>query len=264
MKIDLAFSAQQLDELQLRDKNVVVIDVLRSSTTVAAALANGAREIIPVASIESAVKISGSLFGDVTLRGGERNGKMIQGFNLGNSPLEYTESAVKGKSIIFCTTNGTVAMSRCRYARNMVVGSFVNLTTVVEFLKTLDDDVLLVCAGKAGTPSGFSLEDTVCAGMIIDRMMNEESGTVQLTDSSLAAHALHKRFARSLHKMLKESDHGRYLIGIGFKDDIKVCSVIDSIPVLPILTGTSVKLKKDDQKTGIVEEPQQPEPTNAE
>ena len=132
MRLDVSFNAAQLDELQLRDKNVVVIDVLRASTTVAVALANGAREIIPVSTIESAVKISGSLFGEVTLRGGERNGKMIEGFNLGNSPAEYTEGTVRGKSIIFCTTNGSVAMFKSRFARRLLVGSFVNLSAVVE------------------------------------------------------------------------------------------------------------------------------------
>jgi 2-phosphosulfolactate phosphatase len=87
MKLDVSFSANHFDDLQLRDKNIIVLDILRASTTTIVALANGAREIIPVANIESAVKISGSLFGEVTLRGGERNGKMIEGFNLGNSPL---------------------------------------------------------------------------------------------------------------------------------------------------------------------------------
>ena len=95
MKIELSFSAGQFDDLQLRDKNVVVIDVLRASSTITVALNNGAREIIPVASIESAVKISGSLFGEVTLRGGERNGKTIEGFNLGNSPLRIQRNCRK-------------------------------------------------------------------------------------------------------------------------------------------------------------------------
>ena len=110
--VEVRFAPAQLDELQLKDKNVVVIDVLRSATTIPMALQNGAKEIIPVADIESAVKISGSLFGEVVLRGGERNGRMIEGFNLGNSPSEYTEQAVKGKSIIFMTSNGTAAAWR--------------------------------------------------------------------------------------------------------------------------------------------------------
>jgi 2-phosphosulfolactate phosphatase len=110
IQITVHFTPTDLDEMQLKDKNIVIIDVLRASTTIAAALQNGAKEIIPVNSVENAVKISGSLFGDVTLRAGERNSKMIEGFNLGNSPSEFTEDVVKGKSIILMTTNGSVAI----------------------------------------------------------------------------------------------------------------------------------------------------------
>lgn len=245
MKIDLVFSQAQVDEMQLRDKHVVVIDVLRSSTTVTAALLNGAREVIPVGSIESAVKISGSLFGDVTLRGGERNGRMIQGFNLGNSPLEYTEATVRGKSIIFCTTNGSAAMVKSRYARTMVVGSFVNLSAVVAFIKANGSDVLLLCAGRPPLAGGFSLEDSVCAGMMIHSLLEEKGADHELTDSSLAAHSLYKSFGRSIGKMLRTTDHGRYLLEIGFAEDIKVCGEVDSMPVVPVLSGTAIKLRKD-------------------
>lgn len=248
MKIDLTFSATNLDELPLREKNVVVIDVLRSSSTVITALFNGAREIIPVANIEAAVKISGSLFGDVTLRGGERNGKMIQGFNLGNSPLEYNETTVRGKSIIYCTTNGSVAMTKSRYARHMVVGSFINLSKVVEFIAQVNDDFLIICAGNTTVPNGFSLEDAVCAGMIIQKLQEENKLKLDFTDSSLAAHALYRSFGRSILKMLKNSDHGKYLAEIGFEEDLKVCSKVDSVLVVPLLMGSAVKLRKEEMR----------------
>ncbi len=246
MKIDLSFNAGQFDELQLREKNVIVLDVLRASSTITVALNNGAREIIPVASIESAVKISGSLFGEVTLRGGERNGKTIEGFNLGNSPLEYSESAVKGKSIIYCTTNGSVAMAKSRYARTLVVGSFINLTATSDFIRNENKDFLIICAGRANTIGNFSLEDAVCAGMIIQNLLKADSLEVDLSDSAKAAHALSKTFGRSILKMLKTSEHGKYLIEIGFAEDLKICAQVDSIPVLPILTGTVIKLKKEE------------------
>ncbi|MCX7984707.1 MAG: 2-phosphosulfolactate phosphatase [Bacteroidetes bacterium] len=251
MKIDVSFSIAPFDELQLRGKNIVVIDVLRASTTTTVALANGAREIIPVASIESAVKISGSLFGDVTLRGGERNGKMIDGFNLGNSPLEYTEEMVKGKSIIYCTTNGSVAMAKSRYANRMVVGSFVNMTTVVEYIATVNDDFLLICAGRADGIGNFSLEDVVCAGMVITKLEKEKGCVLDLSDSSRAARALYKSFGRSLYKMLRESEHGKHLIDIGYADDLKVCASVDSVPVLPQLVGTSVRLLKEEANENL-------------
>jgi 2-phosphosulfolactate phosphatase len=245
MKIDLSFNAGQFDELQLRDKNVIVIDVLRASSTITVALNNGAREIIPVASIESAVKISGSLFGEVTLRGGERNGKTIEGFNLGNSPLEYSETAVKGKSIIYCTTNGSVAMAKSRYARTLAVGSFINLTATTDFIRNEHKDFLFICAGRANSIGNFSLEDVVCAGMMIQNLLKADSLEVELSDSAKAAHALSKSFGRSILKMLKTSEHGKYLIEIGFAEDLKICAQVDSVPVLPILTGTVIKLKKE-------------------
>jgi 2-phosphosulfolactate phosphatase len=246
MKIDLSFSANQFDELQLRDKNVVVLDVLRASSTITVALNNGAREIIPVASIESAVKISGSLFGEVTLRGGERNGKIIEGFNLGNSPLEYSETAVKGKSIIYCTTNGSVAMAKSRYARTLVIGSFVNLSAVVNFIRNENKDFLFICAGRVNNIGNFSLEDAVCAGMIIMKLINTDGLNLELSDSARASHALYKSFGRSIGKMLKTSEHGRYLSEIGYAGDLKICASVDSVPVLPILTGTVIKLRKEE------------------
>jgi 2-phosphosulfolactate phosphatase len=246
LKIDLSFSTTQFDELQLRDKNIIVIDVLRASTTIAVALNNGAREIIPVASVESAVKISGSLFGEVTLRGGERNGKMIEGFNLGNSPLEYTEAAVKGKSIIYCTTNGSVAMAKSRYAKMLVIASFVNMSTVVDFMKAENKDFLIVCAGRLNNLGHFSLEDSVCAGLIIQKLTKIEGLELELTDAAQAALALQKAFGKSILKLLKSTEHGKLLIEIGLGDDLKVCAELDSVPVLPMLTGTVIKLRKEE------------------
>lgn len=242
MKIDLMFCSSLLDELHMRDKNVVVIDVLRSSTTIATALRNGAREIIPVDSIEKAVKVSGSLFGDVTLRGGERNGRMIQGFNLGNSPAEYTEAVVKGKSIIFCTTNGSVALSKSRHAKNLVVGAFVNMSAVVEFMASLREDVILVCAGRPLSLGGFSLEDTVCAGMMVAGLESRENLALELSDPASAARTMYKAYGRSIQKMLKLSEHGRYLQEIGFGSDLKLCGEIDTVPVLPAWQETGVRL----------------------
>lgn len=246
MKIDVSFSGAQLDELALRDKNVVVIDVLRSSTTIITALANGAREIIPVASVENAVKISGSLFGDVTLRGGERGGKMIAGFNLGNSPSEYSELTVAGKSIIYCTTNGTVAIVRARYAKNLVIGGFVNVSRTAEFIASLEGDCLIICGGNAGSFGNYSLEDTVCAGMIVDRLVSMKFPNLDLTDSSLTAHIMFKKYSRNIKKMLAQSTHGKYLIDIGFGRDLDLCAELDAYPILPVLVDNAIRLRKED------------------
>lgn len=240
MRIDLFFSPNQVDEMSLRDKTVVMIDVLRSSTTIVAALRSGAKEVIPVTTVESAVKISGNLFGDVILLGGERNGKMIEGFNLGNSPFEYTEERVKGKSIIFSTTNGSQALVKSRFARELFVCGFVNLSAVVDLLRKPRRDLSIVCAGRNGL---FSIEDSVCAGLLVQRLAGEKPVDVSLSDSALAAATLYKSFGRSIPRMVKASEHGAYLAKIGFGDDLDFCAGVDTIPVVPQLVGNVIKLK---------------------
>ena len=243
-KVTVHFTPAHLDEMQLKDRNIVVIDVLRASTTIAAALANGAKEIIPVSNIESAVKISGSLFGDVTLRAGERNARMIEGFNLGNSPLEYTPEVVRGKSIIFMTTNGSAAMVKGRHGKNLVVACFVNISRVIAFLAELKSDFTIICAGKE---NNFCIEDAVCAGKIINRLSREVSGGELLTDDAGSAAAiLDKSFGRTILKMLKNSEHGKLLIDLGFAEDLKVCAGLDTIDVLPVLSGNVIRSQKDE------------------
>lgn len=248
MKIDVYFSPAQIDEMQLRDRNVIVIDVLRASTTIIAALKNGAREIIPVGSIESAVKVSGNLFGDVVLRGGERNGKIITGFNLGNSPSEYTEEAVKGKSIIFCTTNGSSTMVKAKYAKRMAVVGFVNVALAAAYVREAGEDFSFVCAGNQ---QRFCVEDAVCVGMLLKILTEDSAVAVELNDAGVAAQILHKTVGKNLLKMAKSSDHGKYLVEIGFENDLKTCVDVDSIPVLPLLIGNVIKLKKDETKHSI-------------
>ncbi|MEE9225034.1 MAG: 2-phosphosulfolactate phosphatase [Bacteroidota bacterium] len=241
MKVELYFNALQTDELQFRDRVVVVIDVLRAGTTIATALLNGAKEIIPVTSVESAVKMGTNLFGDVTLLGGERNAKTIEGFNLGNSPLEYTEHVVKGKSIIFHSSNGSQAVLKGRHAKRVVLAAFVNISRVVDFLLGTGAQIALLCAGRS--TDGFSLEDTLCGGMIVSKLL-EKAEQVEFTDSSLMALTLYKNFGKNILKALRTSEHGRYLTDLGFEDDIKLCAGVDTVPVLPTLEGSVIRRLK--------------------
>lgn len=250
MRVDVHFTPAHTDELQLRDKNLIVIDVLRAGTTIATALANGAKEVIPVETVEAAVRIAGSLSGDVVLLGGERNGKMIEGFHLGNSPAEYTESVVKGKSIVYTTTNGSVAMARGRHAKNLAVASFVNVGRVIEFMKSVGENFVIICAGNQSASGWFSLEDAVCAGMIVDRLQERGSQNLELSDSAVAAHALYRNFGRNILTMMENSEAGKYLSEIGLKDDLTICAAVDSIPVLPLARGNVVKLEPEPERGG--------------
>jgi 2-phosphosulfolactate phosphatase len=245
IQVTVHFTPGNLDDMQLKDKNVVMIDVFRASTSIAMALHHGAKEIIPVNSVEYAVKISGSQSGGMTLRAGERNSKIIEGFNLGNSPAEYTEEIVKGKSIIFMTTNGSVAIVKGKHARNLIVAGFVNISAVVDFLVTLNEDFSIVCAGQA---ENFCIEDALCAGKIVNLLCDKLDSTLILDDAAVAASVLDKALGKSVLKILKNSDHGKYLTEIGYAQDLKVCCDTDSINVLPVLSGNVIRLQKDVKK----------------
>ncbi len=240
MKLDVLFSPVQADELFFTGKTTVVIDVLRASSTIITALTNGAKEVIPVGTIEFAVKVSGGIFGGHTLLGGERNTKKIEGFALGNSPSEYTNEIVSGKSIVFYSTNGSRAIVKAKYSANLFICSFNNLKTLAEHLKKLNEDVIILCAGNNNF---FSLEDSVCAGMLVTELIAGNK-TAELTDASTGALALYKSFGKNIFKMLSETDHGQLLITNGFEGDLKACAAFDSTNVIPFYAGNTLKVLK--------------------
>jgi 2-phosphosulfolactate phosphatase len=246
IQLSVHLTPHQVDEIALRDKRVVVVDALRAGPTVTTALYNGAREVIPTATVESAAKISGNLTGSITLRAGERNGRMVEGFHLGNSPLEYTEEKVRGKSIVFISSNGSPVFLKARHAREMAVCSFVNLGAVAESLRETEGYLVLLCAGSAG---GFCLEDAVCAGMLIQILTEQHKPEVRLGDAGVATLALQKTHARNLLKMLRETENGKVLTEMGFKEDIRFCAGLDTVPVVPMLDGTVLRLRRTGEKS---------------
>lgn len=233
------------DDLQLKDKNVIILDVLRATTTMTVALAYGAKEIIPTENIATAVRVAkGS---KNSLLCGERNGKIVDGFNLGNSPLEYTSEAVKDKSLIFSTTNGTLAIIKSKFAKSCLICSFVNITSIVDYVNTIDEDFTIICSGKL---NDFCLEDAVCAGMLLNKL--SAGRNINMKDSEIAAINLSNDLAMLLNvpsqdkilKMFQLCEHGRYLSSIGFEKDLEFCSKIDSFPSIPIFRNGVVKLKE--------------------
>jgi len=240
MKIEVLFSPVQADELFFTGKTTVVIDVLRASTTIITALSNGAKEIVPVGTVEFAVKVSGGIFGGQTLLGGERNTKKIEGFALGNSPAEYTKEIVSGKSIVFYSTNGSRAIVKAKYSANLFICSFNNLKTLAKHLKNLNEDVVVLCSGNNNF---FSLEDSVCAGMLVSELISENKNS-ELTDSAKSATALFKSFGKNILKLLSETDHGRLLIENGYKNDLQACAELDNTEVIPFYSGSTLKVFK--------------------
>ncbi len=238
MKLNVFFTPISIDELYFTHKTTVVIDVLRASSTIVAALKNGAKEVVPVATVEFAMKVSGGMFGGQTLLCGERNTKKIEGFALGNSPLEFTEKVVKGKSIILYTTNGTRAIVKAKFSENLFVCSLENLSAVAHHLVRLNEDVEILCSGKSNT---FSLEDSICAGKLSTEIMKTKED-VELSDAARASVSLSKSFGKNILKMLQETEHGKILIGNGFNDDLKYCSKLDITNIIPYFSGNALKI----------------------
>lgn len=237
------------DDLLLKDKNVIVIDVLRTCTSITVSLFNKAKEVIPAESVAKAAKLKRS--SGETLLCGERNGKIIQGFNLGNSPLEFIESTVKGKILVFCTTNGTVSIVKSRLAKNCIIGSFINLGKVVEYITGLKEDIVILASGKQGN---FSLEDFICAGAIIKEMIKaNNNNTYELNDPENSALTLSECLIYDndnninqdkVTRLLQSTEHGKYLISLGFKEDLNISAGINTYPVLPIFYKDVIKLKE--------------------
>ncbi len=238
MNINVIISPCGLEELYFTNKSVVVIDVLRASNTIINALQNGAKEIIPVPAVEFAVKVSGGMFGGQTLLGGERNTKKIEGFALGNSPLEYGSEVVEGKTIVFYTSNGTPAITKAKFSEYLTVCSFANLTAVAKKLIKRKSDFEILCAGRNNS---LSLEDFICAGSLIEEI-SKTKNNLKLSDSAKASVALNQKMNENIEKILAETDHAKLLIENGFEEDIKFCSQLNTSDIVPVFIDNSLKL----------------------
>ena len=238
MNINVVMSPTNVDELHFSGKITVVVDVLRATTTIVTALINGAKEIVPVGSVEFAMKASSNMFGGQTLICGERNAKKIDGFNLGNSPLEFTYDVIGGKSLVLFTTNGTKAIVKAKYSDEVIIASFLNISAVAKYLVELNKPFEILCAGKNNS---FCLEDTVFAGKLIAEILTQTED-VELTDSGLAAVAIAKTFGKNLKKMFAESEHGKFLIENGFEEDLKYCAKLNVTTDIPVYASNIIKM----------------------
>jgi 2-phosphosulfolactate phosphatase len=224
----------------------VVIDVLRASTTMITALAHGAAGILPVADVNEATRLAAEL-GQRAVLGGERGGLRIQGFDLGNSPREYTAERVAGRTVVITTTNGTAALHASRDAAEIVVGAMVNRTAVAEAVRRLAGDrgvVHLVCAGTDGV---VSAEDVLAAGAILDAAATDGHDDV-LDEAAGEALAFFRRVAVSgdvaaaLVVECSRSPGGATLVDLGMEADLPAAAAIDSLAVVPRLDRASGSL----------------------
>jgi 2-phosphosulfolactate phosphatase len=217
--------------LHLYDLNnsvIVIIDVFRATSTIASALYNGAKEIIPVDEVAKAISISKQIGG---IAAGERDGKIAEGLQHGNSPLEYQRDFIENKTLVLTTTNGTrlLYMALANGADTIITGSFPNLSSVCNFLVKENKHVVLGCAGWKDR---YNLEDTLFAGAVISRIKN--NFTIHC-DSSLTAESMYEQHKNDLYGFAPNITHYHRLVDrFGLIEDIRFCFTTDVADVLPL------------------------------
>jgi 2-phosphosulfolactate phosphatase len=232
MRIDVSFLPEEFQGKSEHADSVVVIDVLRASSSVITALGNGASGVIPAASREEALEIGRGQKGKNVLYCGEKDGYKIKGFDLGNSPQEYTSETVRDKTLIFVSTNGSRLMVRTvREKRPLFIAGFLNATAAAERVMKSGGNCLLACSGREGR---YSLEDTVCAGMLASVMQRISGSDPGMSDEARSAVVLYRHFADDLLGMAKSSLHGAYLTGLGLGADISYCVSMNRFKTVPV------------------------------
>ena len=233
-KIEVCFTPALLPIYNISNAIVVVIDIFRATSSICYGLNNGAEAIIPVASVEECKSYESKGY----LLAAERDGKVVDGFDFGNSPFAYAGEKVNGKTIVLTTTNGTHAIDESKKtAYQVIIGSFLNLTAVCGYLKTQDKDVFLLCAGWKNK---FNLEDTLFAGAVVYQLKDEN---YFLDDASVAADDLYQLAKDDLSAYTSKTSHSERLKKLGIEEDIKFCLNVDITSTIPVLKdGRLIKL----------------------
>ncbi len=242
VRISVCFTPAEVRRRDVKGASAIVIDVVRATSCIVEAMANGAAGIVPTESVEEALRVrdairdgaqsqgGGPATHDAPLLCGERHGLRIDGFDLGNSPAEFTGEAVAGKRLVMTTTNGTKALVSAEAADRILPASFLNLDAVARAVHN-DRSVVIVCAGKAGR---FAMDDTVCAGHIVRRILEGRSTPAVLDERAQAAADL-----ASLHEisadMLARTAAGRALVDIGLGADLALCARADKHKIVPMM-----------------------------
>lgn len=233
MRLDVFFTPLQVKLADTQGRLVIIVDVLRASTTVATALGNGAKTVIPLEGPDEVISRSKEFHRSQIILAGEQKMHPITSFDLGNSPQDFTKKAVEGKTILITTTNGTRALLGVQGARDIVIASYVNFTAVLAMMKVAassNTDIAIICAGEEG---GFTLEDTACAGRYV-RAIPKRADGVQMNDAASASVLIEKKYGENIAKLFKESTHGQALQAAGFGDDLAAAAKVDAYPVVPI------------------------------
>lgn len=239
-KLHVLLTKESIDQIRIDHSIVIVIDVLLATTTIAAALHYGAKEVIPVMDADEAKHRAKALDTGTYIISGEKDGYTIEGF-IGPSPSEIARADIKGKTLVFCTTNGTVAVRKAENAAGVYTSSLVNGKYVAEQIHRNSDSetVIIVCSGSRGA---FNVEDFYGAGHLIHHLLKDEKW--ELTDAAIAAVRMYEGYAQNHIKALSEARIGKFIAEQGFGDDVIFAAQIDSIPVVPVLQKDKLIVEK--------------------
>jgi len=229
--VDVCLTHQQLENYQHHDKNVVVIDVLRATSTINTILFSGAKSVKPVESLEECMKLKED--GYIVMA--ERMGKKVEGFDYGNSPSKIEKNLFADRDVGIATSNGTKAIVKTKGSKITLISSFLNLSKVIEYLNTNSRDTLLVCSGWKGSTN---LEDTMCAGAIVAGLENYDYES----DTVVIAKKLYEQSKDDILSSMKKSSHAKRLSGYDNMKDIEFCSEIDKQEILSYLDGDQIVL----------------------
>ncbi|NMM48778.1 2-phosphosulfolactate phosphatase [Marinigracilibium pacificum] len=225
--IDVCLSPELLHLYPVENKLVVVVDILRATSCMTAGIANGVKSITPKADLEECRKLKEKGY----IIAGERNGKHVEGFDLGNSPFGYMNEEYKGKKIGVTTTNGTVAINKSKNASEVIIGSFLNLSAVAEHCKKSPYDVLILCAGWKGK---VNMEDSLFAGALVEALNETHKSAC---DPPLMMEKMYQAAKSDLLGFVQKSSHVSRLQKIGIGKDIEFCLEIDKYTEIPVLRG---------------------------
>lgn len=239
MRVDVLWVPAEVGTMDLGERLVVVLDVLRATTSILAALEAGARGVIPVGSTEEAMRVADSRGRKGTLLCGERGGRRIEGFDLGNSPADYTSERVGEATLVYDTTNGTGAIRTARTAFEVVLGSFWNLSAVADRIASAGRPAAVLCAGREGR---VSLDDALCAGHLVEAV-DERVGKLETDDGALGARELARRTGPPTASWLAGTAAGAALVEIGLKEDLERCARMDVSEGLPTLADGELALR---------------------
>ncbi|MDQ7947814.1 MAG: 2-phosphosulfolactate phosphatase [Pedobacter sp.] len=224
--IEVCLTPALLHLYAIENSIVVIIDILRATSSITYGIDNGAAAIIPVEHVEDCLNYADRGF----LLAAERNGEVVTGYDFGNSPFSYVKDKVEGKTIVLTTTNGTKAMRMAqKRAHQVVVGSFLNLGSLCDWLKVQDKDVLLLCAGWKDK---FNLEDTLFAGAIVHKLRKD---FVHFDDSCVAAEDMYVMAKDDLRTYLHKSSHSHRLAQLNIEEDVQFCLKLDLCKAIPVL-----------------------------